>query len=136
MLESTLEQLALLKECEHRPAALDDQTLNRYIVLHTEQRDYHWLYREQFARWQRGKLNASQGRDVNRLIARYKALQATHVEILAFAEKIAPFTIDSLMVMDDFERHHQAIENQAAPSASRPALATSLSRRFWCSSCA
>ena len=50
LLESTLEQLALIKECGHRPAALDDLTLNRYIVLHTEQRDDHWLYREQFAR--------------------------------------------------------------------------------------
>ena len=112
LLESTLEQLALIKECGHRPAALDDLTLNRYIVLHTEQRDDHWLYREQFARWQRGKLNESQGRDVNRLIAQSKTLQATHVEILALAEKMAPFTIDSLMAIDDFELGLNAITRQ------------------------
>jgi hypothetical protein len=35
MLESAVEQLATLRECEHRPSVLDDHTLNRFIVLHT-----------------------------------------------------------------------------------------------------
>ena len=44
MLESAVEQLATLEVCEHRPAVLDDRTLKRFVVLHTEQCDNHWLY--------------------------------------------------------------------------------------------
>ncbi len=60
MLDSAVEQLATLRECEHRPSVLDDHTLNLFIVLHTEQRDDHWLYEQQFARWKRGTLSDSQ----------------------------------------------------------------------------
>ena len=57
MLGSALEQLATLQTCVDRPGVLDDHTLNRFIVLHTEQLDDHWLYEEQFARWKRGTLD-------------------------------------------------------------------------------
>ena len=65
MLESAEEQLATLQECEHRPSVLDDRTLKRFVVLHTEQCDDHWLYEQQFARWKRGALSDSQAREVN-----------------------------------------------------------------------
>lgn len=103
MLDCAIEQLATLRDCEHRPSVLDDHTLNRIIVLHTEQRDDHWLYEEQFARWKRGTLSDSQAQDVNRLIARSLKLNATNESILTLAEKIAPFTIDRIMEMDNFE---------------------------------
>lgn len=103
MLESAVEQLATLRECEHRPSVLDDHTLNRFIVLHTEQRDDHWLYEQQFARWKRGTLSDSQAQEVNRLIDQSIKLKAINEKILALAEKIAPYTIDKIMAMDDFE---------------------------------
>ena len=103
MLESAVEQLASLRKCEHRPSVLDDHTINRIIVLHTEQRDDHWLYEQQFARWKRGALSDSQAREVNRLIEQSVTLKATNETILALAEKIAPYTIDKIMAMDDDE---------------------------------
>ncbi len=103
MLESAVEQLATLQECEHRPSVLDDHTLNRCIVLHTEQRDDHWLYEQQFARWKRGALSDSQAREVNRLIDQSIKLKAINEKILVLAEKIAPYTIDKIMAMDDYE---------------------------------
>ena len=103
MLDSAIEQLATLRDCEHCPSVLDDHTLNRFIVLHTEQRDDHWLYEEQFARWKRGTLSDSQAQEVNRLIAQSLKLKATNEKILTLVEKIAPFTIDKTMEMDNFE---------------------------------
>ncbi len=103
MLESAVEQLATLRECEHRPSVLDDHTLNRFMVLHTEQRDDHWLYAEQFARWKREMLSESQAREVNQLIAQSLKLKVTNEKILALAQKIAPYTIDKIMAMDDYE---------------------------------
>ena len=50
MLDSALEQLAILSECEQRPSVLDDHTLNRFITLLAEQLDVHWLYEQEFAR--------------------------------------------------------------------------------------
>lgn len=103
MLASAIEQLATLRECEHRPSVLDDHTLNRFVRLHTEQLDDHWLYEQQFARWKRGTLSESQAREVNRLIETSLKLKATNEKILALAEKIAPFTIDKIMAMSDLE---------------------------------
>ena len=60
MLNSALEQLTRLRECEHQPSILDDPRLNRFVVLHTEQHDDHWLYEEQFARWKREAISDSQ----------------------------------------------------------------------------
>ena len=93
----------MLRACEHRPSVLDDHTLNRYIELHTEQRDDHWLFEEQFARWKRGTLSDAQTRTVNRLIEQSQKLKALNEKILALAEKLAPHTIDNIMAMDDYE---------------------------------
>ncbi|MFT4727100.1 MAG: hypothetical protein ACI9UN_001595 [Granulosicoccus sp.] len=87
MLESSVQQLATLRECEHRPSLLDDHTLNRYIVLHTEQRDDHWLYEQQFARWKRGTLSDSQAKEANRLIDQSVNLKAINEKILALAKR-------------------------------------------------
>lgn len=103
MLESAIEQLTTLRECEHRPSALDDKTLDRFVRLHTEQLDDHWLYEQQFARWTHGTLSESQARDVGRLIEKSLQLKTKNEEILALAEKIAPFTIDKIMAMSDLE---------------------------------
>lgn len=103
LLESAIEQLETLKECEHRPHVLDEQSVSRYIALHTEQLDSHWLYVEQFARWKRGKLNRSQSIEVDRLIAQSLTLKAKNEEILALVEKIAPHTIERVMAVDDIE---------------------------------
>ena len=103
LLESATEQLATLKECEHRPHVLDEQSVSRYIALHTEQRDSHWLYVEQFARWQRGKLNHSQSIEVDRLIAQSLTLKEKNEAILALVEKIAPHIVCSLMALEDDE---------------------------------
>lgn len=103
MLESAVEQLATLQKCEHRPSVLDDHTLNRIIVVHTEQRDDHGWYEQQFARWKQGTLSDSQAREVNRLIEQSVKVKAINEKILALTNKIAPFTIDKVMAMDDFE---------------------------------
>jgi len=103
LLESATEQLATLKECEHHPHVLDEQSVSRYIALHTEQRDSHWLYVDQFARWQRGKLNHSQSIEVDRLIAQSLALKEKNEAILALVEKIAPHIVGSLMALEDDE---------------------------------
>jgi len=103
MLESAIEQLATLSECEHRPSVLDDRTLNRFVILHTEQLEDHWLYEQQFARWKRGTLTDSQAREVNRLLEQSLKLKNTNEKILALAEKIAPLTIDKIMAMSDLE---------------------------------
>ena len=70
-------------------------------MLHTEQRDDHWLYEQQFARWKRGALSDAQARKVNRLIEQSVKLKATSETILALAEKITPYTIDKIMATDN-----------------------------------
>lgn len=99
--EFASEQLATLKDCEHRPHVLDEQSVSRYIALHTEQRDSHWLYVEQFARWQRGKLNRSQSIEVDRLIAQSLTLKEKNEAILALVDKIAPPIVGSLMALEE-----------------------------------
>ncbi len=110
MLESAIEQLATLREYEHRPSVLDDHTLNRFVRLHTEQLDDHSLYEQQFARWKCGTLSESQSQEVNRLIEKSLKLKTTNEKILAHAGKIAPFTIDKTMAMNDFEHGLKVIK--------------------------
>lgn len=101
MLGAALEQLATLQTCVDRPGVLDDHTLNRFIVLHTEQLDDHWLYEEQFARWKRGTLDQVEAKEVNRLIDQTTRLKTTNEKILALAEQLAPYTIESKRTMTD-----------------------------------
>ena len=103
MLESAYESLATLRECADRPSVLDDTILNRFIAVHSEQLDDHWLYEEQFSRWQQGTLSDAETIEVNRLRSQSATLKATNEKILAIAEKIAPYTIDKIRAMDDRE---------------------------------
>ncbi len=62
-----MEQLASLRLVADRPHILDDETVERFITLHTEQLEDHWILEEQPARWQLEELNTHDRTTVNRL---------------------------------------------------------------------
>ena len=122
MLESAFESLATLRECANKPSVLDDEILNRYIALHSEQRDDHWLYEEQFARWKRGTLTDGEATEVNRLIDQSTILKATNEKIVALAEKIAPYTIDKILAVNPADLGRRTLSGEIKHPAHDAAL--------------
>lgn len=103
MAESAEEQLADLRQVETRPHVLDLPTVDRVIQVYTEQQGDLWLYREQLTRWGKLALTEVQRAEMARLEQRLATLGA-HIEaILALAQQVRPYTIESILAKSDVE---------------------------------
>jgi len=70
------EHHATLLAVRDRPYVLDDATVKRSIKLHTEQRDFLWVFAEQLARWRHEWPTDAQRRELDRLEGQLKSLRA------------------------------------------------------------
>ncbi len=103
MMESAVEQLASMRLVADKPHILDDETVERFITLHTEQLEDHWILEEQLARWRRSELNMQERTTVNRLTELLPQLKEHNEQILKKNKKVGHATINKILAMDDGE---------------------------------
>lgn len=92
-----------------RPYVLDDHTVGRVKEVYTAQRDDHWLYEEQLARWRREPLSPSQQKEVERLEKQAASLRETLDATLALADELAQGTIEKVLAKSDLEMGLEAL---------------------------
>jgi hypothetical protein len=82
------EHYATLLAVRDRPHVLDDAAVERSIKLHTEQRDFLWVFAEQLARWRKEHPTDAQRRELDRLEGQLERLRKVLGDILALAEEV------------------------------------------------
>ena len=80
-----------------RPHVLGDATVERSIKLHTEQRDFLWVFAEQLARWRHEHPSDAQRRELDRLEGQLERLRAVLEEILKLAAELKQGTIERVL---------------------------------------
>jgi hypothetical protein len=103
------EHYATLLETRGRPHALDDATIERSIKLHTEQRDFLWVFEEQLVRWRSEPLSATQKGELDRLDGQLDRLRTVLSDILELAEELKQGTIDKVLAKSDLELGIEAL---------------------------
>ena len=102
-LESIQEVYQDLLAARDRPHVLDDHTVGRVKEVYTAQRDDHWLYEEQLARWRQEPLSPTQQEEVERLEKQGARLRETLDATLALADELAQGTIEKVLAKSDLE---------------------------------
>ena len=92
-----------------RPYVLDDATVERSLKLHTEQRDFLWVFAEQLARWRHERPTDAQRRELDRLEGQLERLQAVLEDILRLAEELKQGTIERVLAKSDLELGIEAL---------------------------
>jgi signal transduction histidine kinase len=92
-----------------RPQVLDDATVERSIKLHTEQRDFLWVFAEQLARWRNEQPTDAQRRELDRLEEQLERLRAVLDDILALAKELKQGTIERVLAKSDLELGLEAL---------------------------
>jgi signal transduction histidine kinase len=92
-----------------RPQVLDDATVERSIKLHTEQRDFLWVFAEQLARWRNEQPMDAQRRELDRLEEQLERLRAVLDDILALAKELKQGTIERVLAKSDLELGLEAL---------------------------
>lgn len=103
------EHHATLLSVRDRPHVLDDATVERSLKLHTEQRDFLWVFAEQIARWRNERPTNAQRRELDRLEGQLKRLRAVLGDILQLAEELKQGTIERVMAKSDLELGIEAL---------------------------
>jgi hypothetical protein len=104
------EHYATLLEVRDRPQGLDDATLERSLKLHTEQRDFLWVYQEQLSRWRREPaLSHAQNAELDRLDGQPERLRTMLSYILELAEELKAGTLDQVLAKSDLELGLEAL---------------------------
>ncbi len=103
------EHYAALLEARSRPHVLDDATVERSIKLHTEQRDFLWVFEEQLVRWRSEPLSATQKGELDRLDGQLDRLRTVLSNILELAEELKQGTIDKVLAKSDLELGIEAL---------------------------
>ena len=103
------EHYATLLAGRDRPHVLDDATVERSIKLHTEQRDFLWVFAEQLARWRNEQLTDAQRRELNRLEGQLERLRTVLDAILELAEELQHGTIERVLAKSDLELGIEAL---------------------------
>lgn len=103
------EHYASLLAVRDRPHVLDDATLERSLKLHTEQRDFLWVFAEQLARWRNEQPTEAQRRELDRLEGQLERLQAVLEDILKLAAELKQGTIERVLAKNDLELGIEAL---------------------------
>jgi len=103
------EHHASLLSVRDRPYVLDDAIVERSIKLHTEQRDFLWVFAEQLARWRNEQPSSAQSRELDRLEGQLERLRAVLGAILALAEELKQGTIERVLAKSDLELGLEAL---------------------------
>ncbi len=92
-----------------RPYVLDDATVERSLKLHTEQRDFLWVFAEQLARWRREQPTDAQCRELDRLEGQLERLRTLLDDILALPVGLQQGTIERVLAKSDLELGIEAL---------------------------
>ena len=103
------EHHASLLSVRDRPYVLDDATVERSLKLHTEQRDFLWVFVEQLARWRHEQPTDAQCRELDRLEGQLERLRAVLTDILELAEELKQGTIERVLAKSDLELGIEAL---------------------------
>ena len=103
------EHYASLLAVRDRPHVLDDATVERSLTLHTEQRDFLWVFAEQLARWRNEDPSDAQSRELDRLEGQLERLRAVLTAILELAEELQQGTIERVLAKSDLELGIEAL---------------------------
>ncbi len=103
------EHHATLLSVRDRPYVLDDATVERSIKLHTDQRDFLWVFAEQLTRWRHQRPTDAQRRELDRLEGQLERLRAVLSAILALAEELQQGTIERVLAKSDLELGIEAL---------------------------
>jgi signal transduction histidine kinase len=103
------EHHASLLSVRGRPHVLDDATVERSIKLHTEQRDFLWVFAEQLTRWRHEQPSFAQRRELDRLEGQLERLRAVLDDILKLAEELKQGTIERVLAKSDLELGLEAL---------------------------
>ena len=103
------EHHATLLTVRDQPYVLDDATIERSIKLHTEQRDFLWVFAEQLARWRNEQPTSNQSRELDRLEGQLERLRAVLSAILQLAEELQQGTIERVLAKSDLELGIEAL---------------------------
>ena len=109
------EQLQTLTEAKDRPHLLDDDTVDRVKKVYTAQLDDLWIFDEQLARWNRGRLSVSQRKEVDRLVEVAGRLRKRLTEILDLSAELREGTIDRIMEKSDAEVAMEIMSGKLKP---------------------
>jgi hypothetical protein len=100
---------ATLLAVRDRPHVLDAATVERSIKLHTEQRDFFWVFEEQLSRWRSEHLSFTQSSELDRLDGQLDRLRTVLSGILELAEELKRGTIDQVLSKSDLELGLEAL---------------------------
>jgi len=103
------EHHATLLAGRDRPHVLDDATVERSIKLHTEQRDFVWVFAEQLARWRNEYPTDAQRRELDRLEGQLERLRVVLNDILQLAGELKQGTIERVLAKSDLELGIEAL---------------------------
>lgn len=103
------EHYTALLAARDRTHVLDDATVERSIKLHTEQRDFLWVFAEQLTRWCNEYPSDAQRRELDRLEGQLERLRAVLEDILKLAEELKQGTIERVMAKSDLELGIEAL---------------------------
>ena len=97
------EHQATLLSVRDQPYVLDDATVERSIKLHTEQRDFLWVFAEQLARWRHERPSDAHRRELDRLEGQLERLRAVLSDILKLADELQQGTIERVLAKSELE---------------------------------
>lgn len=107
VLANSEEQHETFAHVRAKPHVLDDEIVNRAINLYQAQLDDLWFYEEQFARWLKAPLTASQRQEAGALWARLASqlprIRELSEAILALLDEIKRGTINRILEKSDLE---------------------------------
>lgn len=100
-LSSSKKLLQDLTVYQKPPHALDDNTLDRIIKLHTEQSEHLWIYTEQCKRWRKIQPASQQLTTIDQIESNTKELEEVNRQILLTANQLKKNSIDRILATDD-----------------------------------
>ena len=103
MLESAEIQLIQLKQAEHKPHVLDDETVNRVLKSYSDQNELMPIYLQQCQRWEKEELNDNQRLWVSAIKEQSTALIRVNEKIIQIARDLSNKTINKILEKSDLE---------------------------------
>lgn len=101
-----------LLKAKPEPHVLDNETLERVFKVYGEQKDDHWLYEEQVARWKERDLTPGTFKEVDRLEKQLANIRKVLDLILSLAEELKKGTLDTVLAKTDEELGLEILEGE------------------------
>lgn len=103
MLKSAEIQLTQLKQAEHKPHVLDDETVNRVLKSYSDQNELMPIYLQQCQRWEKEELNDNQRQWVSTIKEQSTALIEVNEKIIQIARDLSSKTVNKILEKSDLE---------------------------------